>query len=145
MLYFLGKSSLRNMNSMKNKALIVPLNSRKEIYIQDRRGHKPPPWGFFGGGIEEGETPLQAVIRESKEELSIDLIPEDLEYLGKFPTEIARVEIERTFFVYRTEQTEFTVLEGAGGRWVMLEEAVALLPNHGVEDIIVAITHVCAT
>ena len=28
---------------------------------------------FFGGGIEEGETPEQAVVREAREELGIEL------------------------------------------------------------------------
>ncbi|HLA25570.1 MAG TPA: hypothetical protein VJ028_00210 [Patescibacteria group bacterium] len=34
------------------KALIVPVNSKRQILIQDRRGYKKPDWGYFGGGIE---------------------------------------------------------------------------------------------
>jgi predicted alpha/beta hydrolase family esterase len=34
------------------KALIVPINSKRQLFIQDRRGHKPPDWGYFGGEIE---------------------------------------------------------------------------------------------
>ena len=48
------------------KALIVPINSQNQILIQDRRGHKKPDWGFFGGEIETGETPLQAVIKRNQ-------------------------------------------------------------------------------
>ena len=55
------------------KALLVPVNSKGEVLIQDRSGHKPPPWGYFGGGIEVGETPIVAVIREAKEELDLTL------------------------------------------------------------------------
>ena len=33
------------------KALIVPVNSKRQILIQDRRGYKKPDWGYFGGGI----------------------------------------------------------------------------------------------
>ena len=33
----------------------------------------PDCWGFFGGEIEERETPEEAVKREAKEELGIDL------------------------------------------------------------------------
>ena len=33
----------------------------------------PDHFGLFGGGLEAGETPEQALIREIKEELSIDI------------------------------------------------------------------------
>ena len=43
--------------------------------IQDRREIKKQgkPYGFFGGSIEKDETPEKAIVREVKEELSIDL------------------------------------------------------------------------
>jgi len=112
---------------MNYKALIIPYNSQQEIFLQDRRGHKPPPWGFFGGGVEEGETALQAVIRETKEELDLDLTDTDLVYLGEFPASFYNREVERSIYLYKTDQKEFTVLEGAGGRWVNFEEAKELL------------------
>lgn len=67
------------------KALLLPITENDELLIQDRRGHKPPPWGFFGGSIEEGETPIEAVIRETKEELDVDIVIDDIEYQGEFP------------------------------------------------------------
>lgn len=101
---------------MKQKALLIPVNSKGEIFLQDRAGHLPPPWGFFGGGLEEGETPLEAVIRETKEELDINISEDDVEFLAELPPKvIAGVEAVRHLFVYRTDQESFTVLEGAGG------------------------------
>ena len=108
---------------MNRKALLVPFNQKQEIYIQDRTGHKPPPWGFFGGGIEEGETPLEAVIRETKEELDIDVVENDLIFLGTFTHLFGEDMVERNLFLYRTEQEVFTVLEGAGGYWMDYEMA----------------------
>ncbi|WP_425146061.1 NUDIX domain-containing protein [Deinococcus sp.] len=50
------------------------------MLVQDQRGHKPPPWGFFGGGTLAGETSLQAVLRETWEELGLRLSGADLQF-----------------------------------------------------------------
>ena len=109
------------------KALLVPINSKRELFLQDRDGHQPPPWGFFGGGIDGEETPLEAVVRESKEELDLDLQPEDLVFMGEKTTNFSGKIVERHFFLYKTDQVEFTVLEGAGGYWLSYDEAAAKL------------------
>jgi 8-oxo-dGTP diphosphatase len=40
-----------------------------------------------GGKLEEGESEIDAIIRECKEEISIDVIPESVEKLFKFEAE----------------------------------------------------------
>ncbi|MBI3036147.1 NUDIX hydrolase [Candidatus Woesearchaeota archaeon] len=42
----------------------------------------PGQWAFFGGGIDAGETPEQAVRREAKEELGIDL--KRVKFFGRY-------------------------------------------------------------
>jgi predicted alpha/beta hydrolase family esterase/8-oxo-dGTP pyrophosphatase MutT (NUDIX family) len=105
------------------KALIIPINSDKQIFIQDRRGHKKPDWGYFGGEIEEGETPVEAVIRESKEELDVEIKPDELTSLGTSTTAWNGRKIIRYIHLYKTEQKTFNVLEGAGGHWMSFDEA----------------------
>ncbi|MBN2094484.1 MAG: NUDIX hydrolase [Candidatus Aenigmarchaeota archaeon] len=63
-------------------ALISFYDEEGRILLQDRRGMSKygEEWGFFGGGIEKGETPEEAIVRETKEELDYDL--EDIQYLG---------------------------------------------------------------
>ncbi|MFA6515037.1 MAG: NUDIX domain-containing protein [Candidatus Paceibacterota bacterium] len=39
-------------------------------------------WNGYGGGIEEGETPVQAAVRELKEESSVVALAEDLEKMA---------------------------------------------------------------
>lgn len=104
------------------KALIVPINSKHHIFIQDRRGHKKPDWGYFGGEIEAGETPTQAVIRETKEELQIDVRANELKYLGTSITLWNERKIIRYMFLYPTNQEKFDVLEGKGGHWLIFAE-----------------------
>ena len=104
------------------KALLLPLNSQNELFIQDRRGHKPPDWGYFGGSIEAGETPLEAVIRETQEELCLGLKETDLTYLGESITDWNGTTIIRYLYLYRTEQKTFDVREGKGGYWLPFDE-----------------------
>lgn len=104
------------------KALLVPVNSKRQILIQDRRGFKKPDWGYFGGEIEKGETPLEAVLRESKEELGIDIKPEKLIHIGISSTKWSGKNIIRYMYVYPTDQEKFEDFEGKGAYWLTFGE-----------------------
>jgi len=59
------------------------------LYIKDKkllgtRSKKKDVYYIPGGKKEEGETDKEALIREIKEELSIELVPESLEFVNKF-------------------------------------------------------------
>jgi 8-oxo-dGTP diphosphatase len=58
-------------------ASIIFENDKGEflLYLRDGKPGIPFPyhWDLFGGHIEEGETPDQALVREVKEELDYDL------------------------------------------------------------------------
>lgn len=54
----------------RRNAGIVVFNSRKEVLLC-RRNDVAKAWQFPQGGIEAGETPQQAALRELKEETSI--------------------------------------------------------------------------
>jgi 8-oxo-dGTP diphosphatase len=58
-------------------AAIILENERSEIllYLRDNKEGIPFPnhWDLIGGHVEVGETPEEALVREVKEELNIDL------------------------------------------------------------------------
>ncbi len=62
---------------MKKIAAIIFENSSGEMlfYMRDNKPDIPFPnhWDLFGGHVEEGETPDEALVREVKEELNIEL------------------------------------------------------------------------
>jgi 8-oxo-dGTP diphosphatase len=62
---------------MKEIAAIILENDKQEIllYLRDNKPGIPFPdyWDLIGGHVEEGESPEEALVREVKEELDIDL------------------------------------------------------------------------
>jgi len=62
---------------MKQVAMVLLFdrNNRLLIYLRDDKPDIPFPnhWDFFGGHLEEGETPEEALVREAKEELGVEL------------------------------------------------------------------------
>lgn len=59
---------------MRKLALLIPINKDGKVLLQHRTKDarfKPDHWAFFGGHIEEGESPEIAARREFQEELQI--------------------------------------------------------------------------
>lgn len=63
--------------------LVLSQNGQIVLQQRDDDCHSfPGRLATFGGGIEPGETPVQALIRELKEELGAELKPTDIVSLG---------------------------------------------------------------
>ena len=64
------------------------LRCRDGRYILQQRSLKarffPGAWDVTGGGVDTGETPLQAGIREAQEELGLIVRPEDMREIHRF-------------------------------------------------------------
>lgn len=62
------------------RALIVDETGRKVLLGRRADGdhYAAGQWALFGGKVDDGETPMQAVIREMKEETGLDFIPHAL-------------------------------------------------------------------
>ena len=64
---------------------VVIVNQNNEILLQKRSNQKranPGKWGICGGKVDLGETPLEAAIRETLEEIGIELNPNELRFLN---------------------------------------------------------------
>lgn len=124
---------------IRQVSLVILEDSEHRFALQLRDDistiHVPNMWGIFGGGIEEGENPLDAAIREIEEELIIALDPESLSFIREFS--LAR----RVFHVFWrgvTDELDRAVL-GEGQDWglFMREQIMAgeiedrkVVPHH---------------
>src|SRR4030042_4035175 len=106
--------------NLRRVALIVPINTNFDVILQRRKGfiNKPTDrdYGFFGGGLEEGESVEEALKREVMEELTLDV--ENIKSLKFFKTykyynEEKDMEIElNVFLCYIKDVIKMDVKEG---------------------------------
>ena len=71
-------------------------NSKKEFLIQKRAKTKkiyPGMWATTGGGVDKGETTLDTVVRELKEELGIDVNLQNVELILSFKRDYDFVDV----------------------------------------------------
>ena len=123
-----------------NKFVCILLIDEQKRFILQHRDDKdtiwnPNAWSTFGGGVDEGETPEQAIIRETKEELNYNLV--NPIYLLDIMLGLGHI-----YFFYKhilnKEKEVFRLLEGDDWGWFMIDELNQLDWKHGavLKDII---------
>ncbi|MFA6307358.1 MAG: NUDIX domain-containing protein [Patescibacteria group bacterium] len=106
----------------RNVSVILLYNDKKEVLLQHRSEDSPTLagyWAFFGGGIEAGENPEEAVKRETIEELNYQLKgPQKVmtqNFIGEVYEGVKYVFIEK----YDSSQ-KLELHEGQGMKWVKI-------------------------
>jgi len=110
------------------------LTQRAELDPEDKLFLKEQLWQLPGGGIEFGETPEQAIIREMQEELSVEI--KSLQLINKVFIEM-RGDWQGLFLSYicTPAQENFTITlnhESSDYRWFTLAEIrkLSLFPKN---------------
>lgn len=89
-------------------------------------------WTLPGGGVEDGESPWQAVVRETREETGYDV---EVIRLATVDWKHARSDIVFVFECRITGGSATTTEETSEVRFVPNEELAALLPRRIIERI----------
>lgn len=112
-------------------ALVIPEAPDGRILLQMRDDvdgiAAPGKWGFFGGGIDPGEGPFEAVVRELYEEIGV-LRPAS-EFMPKYAVLTGEPRWGLLYIFHLkldVPASEIRVLEGAGFAWATRKQAEKL-------------------
>lgn len=73
------------IKSLKEAVTIVIFNPLNGLMLATHRKDDETAWGMPGGKIDDGESPLEAVVRELGEETPYTALIDNIEYLGRRP------------------------------------------------------------
>lgn len=118
---------------MLKLSVIVFRNPEGKLLLQFRDGKAQSDalgWSFFGGVAEGAESPMDAIVREVKEELGLDISPRDVRLLAKRQWISPSNGEEKTVYFYERisplKWGEFNIYEGAGGAFLSKAEVAAM-------------------
>ncbi len=106
----------------------TPASGQLEVWVQTRTddGAYHGMLEFPGGGIEAGETPLQAAVREVEEEVGIKIDPSKGRVMGIYTNEFSG----RTILLYVFLFPDSPELKGKG-EWLQIEKEALSAPHQG--------------
>lgn len=120
----------------KKGCSIIFVNDENEVLLLLRDDDPgipyPNMWDLPGGGVEADETPEEAIIREIKEEMNIDLEDVALYSVEAFPDRMEYTYYKRM----NVDVSEVPLTEGQRLEWFSQEEIIHLRLAFGFKKIL---------
>ena len=116
----------------------VIINSQKQILIAKRsetKKREPLKWELTGGGVRAGENTLQAILRETMEEIGLKFEKDDAIFLKEIKEEKETGSgIFKDFWIFKSdakiEEITFPDKEAKEAKWVTIEELLEMQQNN---------------
>lgn len=130
---YLGKTSERSqkvLGEYKQSVHTWIMNSDGKFLMQKRSPNKkifPNMWSQTGGGVDSGETPLECALRECKEELGIDILPDNIELVLSFRRKYDFVDVWLAKQDINLENLVLQKEEVADVKWCSVDEIRTML------------------
>lgn len=84
---------------------------------------------FFGGAVEANEEPIQAAIRELREELNLDVTPDSLKFFGQYNKSLEVHGMDRHCYIYRLENVDSDQLVQTEGTDIIRLQSATDMPS----------------
>lgn len=108
------------------------INKENKILIQKRSDKKrlqPNVWAMTGGSVILGEESKETIVREAKEELDININPDELKFITKFKTGNVWIDTYILKHDYDISKMKFQEDEVSDAKWATWEEINTLVKN----------------
>ncbi len=114
----------------RDVSVVILYDDKGRVLLQHRAddaARSPGMWSFFGGGIEEGETHEEAVVRECFEELDYTLENPKLIY----QREINESDIIYVYCEKYNPKKKIKLKEGKGMEWYKIDDVkmINIIPH----------------
>ena len=119
---------------------IIPISyiDRKVLMIQHPEGH----WGFPKGHIENDETEIETALRETKEEVNLDVIIDETKRYEIHYITHNNIDKTSVYYLAKTKNKNVTIQETeiADYKWLNIDDATELLTYDDTKEILTKIT-----
>ena len=126
-----GEKTYKGENIPPNRYIIIVTlfikNSKDELLLQKRSKEKGEKYGFLSGHPKAGETSLQAIITEAKEEMDINIKDTEVKI---FHTEKSKNAFYDFYYLEKDIDVQRLVLqkeEVETAKWMTIEEIEQLI------------------
>lgn len=134
----IDKEEAHDKNLLHNEVAAFIINNKKQVLLQKRSANKrfnPNKWALCAGHVDAYESLEDAILREIKEEVGLDISKDDLRQFGKREFTIGNSNSHITYFYYiRSNLNEKDIIiqkeELSEVKWFDIDEVIELIKKN---------------
>lgn len=101
------KNEVHAQGLIHREIVVFVINEKNQLLIQKRSPNKkqhPNKWGMLAGHVNSGEEPIKAALRETKEEIGINISESDLKFINTIFIEVKNNRYYNYIYLLRTDK-----------------------------------------